>query len=284
VNVALDAGVWTGLKRWAPILIKATALAWAAWVLAGLAWLASGHDGAPLPAPVAHAQAQAHATIDTARLATLDLFGVPAATAGSGNGQDAAINGPETTLQLKLNGVFVSGEPQTSSAIVSEASQPTGGKLYVINDSLPGGATLASVYEDRIVIRRSDGNSEILHFEKTPLTGMNSPPPPGGQDVGANVRAMLDQASAGMAQSPDAYVQSLGLVRDRSGYVVGPNAPDNIVKSAGLKPGDRIVSINGQKLGDPVHDRALLTAVKNQGSASVEIQRGEQTLTINQKF
>lgn len=282
MNVALDAGVWGQLKRWLPVLIKAIALAWAAWVLAGLAWLASGHDGASLPPPVTHAQTQTQAAVDTSKLATLDLFGAAVAGTAASGSTNAAPFAPETTLQLKLNGVFVTEEAASSSAIVSEASQPTIGKLYAINDSLPGGATLSSVYEDRILIRRSDGTSEILHFEKTPLAGITGSTPQ--QDTGIDVRAMLDQASVRLAQSPDSYLQSLGLVRDRSGYVVGPNPPDGTMKATGLRPGDRIVSINDQPLTDPAKVQSLLTDVKNQGAVRVEIQRGSQTLTINQKF
>jgi general secretion pathway protein C len=268
------------LNRWGPLLVKVAAVAWAAWVFAGLLWLLSGHNRTPLPAPAARAAAQARPAIDTAALASLDVFGAAKATGGG-----PAANAPDTTLQLKLNGVFVSGDPKQSGAIVSEASQPTGGKLYQVDDSLPGGATLAAVYEDRILIRRSDDGSETLRFEK-PSTGSVVPPPgvAGQPPAPPNVRAMLDQASNAMAQSPDAYLQSIGLVRTRRGYEVSANAPDNILQSAGLKPGDRVVSINGQALGDPLRDRALLTEVKNRGSARVEVQRGDQTLTIEQKF
>jgi general secretion pathway protein C len=271
------------LNRWAPVLVKVTAVIWTAWLLAGLLWLLSGRDHTALAPLASHTVAQSRPTVDTSALARLEIFG-PAKVAD--NGQPA--NAPDTTLQLKLNGVFVSGEPKGSGAIVSEASQPTGGKLYHIDDSLPGGASLASVYEDRIVIRRSDGGSETLRFEKA--SSGSAPVPPAGL-LGAasppgqpNVRAMLDQASTAMGQAPEAYLQSIGLERTPKGYEVSANAPNNVLKSAGLKPGDRVVSINGQALGNPLRDRALLTEVKNRGSARVEVQRGDQTLTIEQKF
>jgi general secretion pathway protein C len=281
VSQVLSGEAMGRLNRWTPVLVKVVAVVWSAWVLAGLLWLLSGHDHTPLPAMAASAVAQVRSTVDTASLAQLDIFGAAKAP-------DAAqgANAPDTTLQLKLNGVFLSGEAKESTAIVSEAAQPAGGKLYHIDDSLPGGATLASVYEDRILIRRGDGGSETLRFEK-PSTGgpVGAPDAASGPPPGApNVRNMLDQASAAMAQSPDTYLQSLGLVRTDKGYEVAPNAPDSVLQSAGLKPGDRIVSINGQTLGNPVRDRALLTDVKNRGSARVEVQRGAQTLTIEQKF
>lgn len=283
MNLALEGAAWERVNRWAPVLIKLLAVAWAAWALAGLAWLVTGHDRTPLPAPAqAQSQARTQAAVDTARLASLDFFG-PA----KGGAAAPGTNAPDTTLQLKLNGVFVSGDSKESSAIVSEPSQPTG-KLYRINDSLPGGATLAAVYEDRILIKRGGASTEVLRFEKTSLLTGNPPPPPPPAPTDAsgpqNVRNMLDQAAMQLGQSPDAYLQEMGLVRSRRGYEVSPSAPERILKASGLQPGDKIVSINGQALGDVQRDRDVLLQMKNQGSARIEIQRGNQTLTIDQKF
>lgn len=286
--MTLDGEVVKLVKRWAPALIKVAAVVWMAWSLAGLAWLAGGHDGARLPPaqPVSTQVVAAGNGVDTGKLASLSLFGHPAQTASSGGAGPDISNAPETTLQLKLNGVFVSQDSDASSAIVSDATNPANGKLYHVKESLPGGATLGGVYADSILIRRSDGPSEVLHFEKAStgqsLAGAAPFGMPGGD--GPNVRSMIDQASAAMAQSPDAYLLSMGLLRQGNGFVLGPNAPDNILKASGLRPGDRFVSINGQPLTDPESVRQMLLQVKNQGSARVEIQRGNQTLTINQKF
>lgn len=282
MNLALEGEVGERINRWIPVLIKVLAVAWAAWVLAGLAWLASGHDRSALPPVAAQAMpARPQVVVDTSRLASLDFFG-QAKVADSG----AGANAPDTTLQLKLNGVFVSGDPKDSSAIVSEAAQPAG-KLYRINDSLPGGPTLAAVYEDRIMLKRGDGSTEALRFEKTSLLSGGAPPPPVppvDTNGPPNVRNMLDQAAASLAQSPDAYLQEMGLVRTGRGYEVSPNASDKMLKASGLQAGDKIVSINGQALGNLPRDRELLLDLKTRGSARIEIQRGNQTLTIDQKF
>ncbi len=293
MNLAFNGGL--GGKAWSrlPTLLKLAAVAWMAWIVAGLAWLGLGFDRAPLPAPVRASTVVAAPTVDTGRLAGMDLFGVaqlPGAT-------DQAANSPDTTLQLRLNGVFVNRRAELSSAIVSESQQPLG-KVYRINDALPGGATLEAVFEDRILLKRGDGTTEILRFPKTSLlSGGQSPSPDAGQAqlgggrhglnaIGGrpNVRDMLEQAAAQLASSPDAYLQQMGLIRSSRGYEVGPNAPAQLVKQSGLRPGDRIVSVNGQTLGDVNRDRLLLQELKNRGQARIEVQRGAQTLTINQNF
>lgn len=281
MNLALEGGAWRKINRWAPVLVKGLAVVWGAWALAGLAWLASGHDRSPLPAMPARAEVRTQPRVDTSRLASLDLFGkAQAAAAGQ------AANAPDTTLQLKLNGVFVSGDADRSSAIVSESSQPNG-KLYRVNDSLPGGATLAAVYPDRILLKRGEGSTEVLRFEKTSLLGgePKPPAPPTAMPEGSNnVRGFLDHAAVALEQQPEAFLNEMGLIRSGRGYEIGPNAPEKITKSVGLRPGDRIVSVNGQPLGNLPNDRALLQQVKERGSARIEIQRGSQTLTIDQKF
>lgn len=284
MNLALKEGALGKLTGWLPVLLRVVAVVWAAWVLAGLVWLAAGHDRAALPAmsQAASPQALQAPRIDTSRLASLDLFG-PAVVA---NAPDAGSNAPDTTLQLKLNGVFVSADPDLSSAIVSESSTPAG-KLYRVNDSLPGGASLEAVYEDRILLKRGAGASEVLRFVKTSLLSGGAPPPsamtPPALNMG-DIRGMLDQAAMALGSNPGGYLQSLGLVQTGNGYIVGPNAPPDMVRSSGLKPGDRIVSVNGQPLGDVNRDRFLLLETKKRGQARIEIQRGAQTLTIDQKF
>jgi general secretion pathway protein C len=52
----------------------------------------------------------------------------------------------------------------------------------------------------------------------------------------------------------------------------------------GLRPGDRVISVNGQPLGQPQRDAALIEQVKQQRQVQIQIQRGSQTMTIQQSF
>lgn len=280
-------GRWLG---WAGRLLRVLATLWMAWTLADLLWLLSGRAAAPLPPPAAAPRREAPA-VDVGQLAALNLFGAPpVAPAGGG-----AVNVPDTTLQLRLAGVFVNVVAAASSAIVAERNNPSApARVYRINDSLPGGAVLTEVHDDRIVIRRGDGASEVLRFEKTGLLDGSQAPAAGGalraeaDDASAgetvDVRAALDNAIAAMGRNPEAFIQQFGLKPGPLGYEITAATPEDLRGAIGLQPGDRILSVNGRRLGNPRQDQEALSALKTSGAARVEIQRGGQIVTIERKF
>ena len=284
------AGTWTGdqIIKAASCVLCMVATVWIAWTLAGMVWLVSGHDNAPLNAP-SHVAQRTAAPVDVSRLAALNLFGQPpVATTVKG----AVANAPDTSLQLRLAGVFVNADPARSSAIVGERNNGAApAKVYRLNDSLPGGATLAEVYDDRILIQRSGGNSEVLRFEKTNL--LSGKPPtattlstPASANTLTPVNQLLNNALQSLAASPEQFMRQMGLKSGgpNGGYEVTTATPDNVRTAVGLQPGDRIMSVNGQRLGDPVRDREVLTALRGGNSAKVEIQRGGQIVTLERKF
>jgi general secretion pathway protein C len=275
---------WTGRS------LRVVATLWMAWALAGLLWLLGGHGSVPLSAPPPAPRREAP-TVDVGQLASLDLFGAPPVATAGGIAADA----PDTTLQLRLAGVFVSGLPADSSAIVAERNNPAAPvKSYRINDTLPGGAVLAEVHDDRILIRRGQGAAEVLRFEKTGLLegGNAAQAGLGGRGIEADdradeavdVRAALDNAIMAMGRNPDAFVQQFGLKPGPLGYEITDMTPEDLRGAIGLQPGDRILSVNGRRLGNPRQDQEVLTALKASGAARVEVQRGGQIVTIERKF
>jgi general secretion pathway protein C len=258
-----------------------------AWTLAGILWLLSGHNDAPLAAPPAKARRAAPA-VDVGQLASFNLFGAAPVAAGSGN---AAANAPDTTLQLRLAGVFVNADPALSSAIVAERNNPSApAKSYGVNESLPGGAVLAEVHDDRILLRRGD-NSEILRFEKTSLLdgGANAGAAPGGnippeESETMDVRDALGNAIHALTVAPEAFVQQMGLKAGPDGYEITDSTPEDLRAAIGLQAGDKVVSVNGRRLGNPRQDRDALAGLRSSGFARVEVQRGGQIVTIERKF
>lgn len=262
-------------------VLRVAAIAWMAWTLAGLAWLASGHSDASLPAP--KIVRRVAPMVDVSRLAALNLFGQPPVATARGE----AANAPDTSLQLRLTGVLVNTDAARSSAIVAERNNPAAAtKVYRINDVLPGGAALVEVYDDRILIKRGDGAGEVLRFEKTGLLDGGTPPVAGipGSNDDAGMRSMLDNALQAMGTAPEQFLQQMGLKRSSMGYEITADTPENLRNAAGLQAGDHLLSINGRRLGDPRRDRDVLAALKNSGSAKVEIQRGGQIVTLERKF
>ncbi len=262
-------------------LLRLVATVWMAWVLAGMVWLASGHNSARLPAPPA-VQRRVAPAVDVSRLATLNLFGQPPLATAKGE----AASAPDTSLQLRLTGVFVNAEAAKSSAIVAERNNPSApAKVYRVNESLPGGATLAEVYDDRILIRRGEGAAEVLRFEKSSLLGGDAASTGTPRQAGNSVRDMLGQAMQAMATAPEEFVQQMGLKPGENGYEVTADSPEYMRNAVGLQPGDHIVSINGRRLGNPRRDRNVLGELQSgSGRVKVEIQRGGQTVTLERKL
>lgn len=259
------------------------AVVWFGWRMAGALWLLSGQDRSQLSRPEPQVQTgDSLPPVDTARLAGYAVFRAaakPAAVSG-----DPA-NAPDTSLQLRLDGVFASPDRSRSGAIISEQGQLRG-KLYHVGESVAGGATLEAVYPDRVVLVRN-GASEVLRFVRTSLLGGDaspSAPSAGGGGKAAQARAMLGTAIERLGSEPGAYLAEMGLVAGGEGYQITEGAPADLRQRLGLRAGDRIVRLNGQSLGNPQLDRQLLEQVRQSGQARVELRRGSQNLTIEQKF
>ncbi|PTQ87713.1 type II secretion system protein N [Agitococcus lubricus] len=261
-------------------LIMLVATLYFAWRMSSLLWLLAGQDKMPLNPPAQSQQTSTSAMVDSSRLASFTLF----KSAPIESSPNAAANAPETALQLKLDGVFVSVEKTRSSAIISEQGQ-TVGKLYKVGQQVAGGATLSAVFVDKVLLQRN-GNDEVLRFVKTNLLGGDAPvtTPNAPANTGAQARQMLGQAINRLNTDPSGYLAEMGLLAKGQGYEISDNAPAHLRRSIGLRTGDKILKLNGQVLGNPQADKDLLQQVQQSGHARIEILRGSQTLTIEQTF
>ena len=58
------------------------------------------------------------------------------------------------------------------------------------------------------------------------------------------------------------------------GYELGKLAANPVLRQAGLRPGDRILSVNGRAVGNVELDQAEFASVVAAGTARIEVQRG----------
>jgi general secretion pathway protein C len=288
-----DTAWWLGLLRWTlPVVLVvmvAALLADTTWL-----WLYGPSDTVPrdpeLPRLEETESGDRTERIQYQQVRDWALFGTWENQQGGGNG-DQPVDAPETRLQLKLLGVFQTGEQgQSAGAIIAE--QGDNGKLYRVGDRLPGNARLEQVHADRVILRRQ-GQLETLKLESPGLEGgVQSVDRSSGRqrssqrEAGPRQGRSQDQGSGPAAVSGDVeeqrqrIIRGLGLESSDQGYVIGESAPAQLLDRAGLKPGDVVVSVNGHNVGQKKADLAALREYHDKGSAKVVIQRGSQRFTV----
>ena len=214
---------------------------------------------------------------------------------------------PLQALPLVLQSVFVADAAEHSSAIIAEKGK--NGKLYRIGEKVPGNAELVEVQSTQVVLRRA-GIREALAFVKpkfalnTEEVEDNRPKP---RHLNDNARMgrpaattsqptsaaseepdpanLVDEYSQRLAEDAEGTLDELGIeVAEGGGYTLGNEANSSMLRQSGLQPGDTIMSVNGRMLGDVQQDRLELGNILAQGTARIEVQRGERRFFVTLKL
>lgn len=255
----------------------------------------------------ARQQQVAAASIDPSAIPVWNLFGREGEVKAVAAAQKD-VDAPKTSLQLELQGVFVALKEENSTAIIAERMREA--KLYRIGDKLPGNATLAGVFPDRVLLNTM-GRTEALYFPDVSQDGMPGAGGPRGPSsfspvnssrgeptMGRSGMSSLGPASnfgmAGGMPPPDdlskALKQELGNnpaqalsemgleMNGGNGYRVG-GGNAQMFSALGARPGDIIKSINGRPLGNPEADMALMDELGNAESITVDMVRNGKSFS-----
>jgi general secretion pathway protein C len=205
------------------------------------------------------------------------------------------INAPKTRLRLSLMGVFVASNVTLSSAIIAEQGRE--GEFFKVGDRVQGRARLSQVYENKVILDNS-GKLETLTFDDSAkLAGSivsKSPVKKTKKKVAKSPRAFKQQLRG--IRTPEQFVdfakeqltdpaqamKNMGLKATQGGYLLESSA--SMLARIGMKSGDKLISVNGNTLGDPEQDKLLIDDVYASGSASIVIERGSRRMTINHSF
>ncbi|REH38668.1 type II secretion system protein C (GspC) [Paraperlucidibaca baekdonensis] len=246
-----------------------------AWLLGKLLWLMLSGTSADLARPDLAATLKLPPTVDARRVGL--MFGEREAVAQA----EVA----DTTLQLRLDGILENSNADLSRAFISERGKGNP-EIYRPGDNIPGGASLDRIEANLVVLLRA-GREEILRFDQ-PSENATTPTataPNLAAVRAAQARNVLTNLAERLANSPMTALRQMGMRRTSQGYIVSITAPKQMLNRFGLKPGDRVVSINGQLVGKDVEaDQKVLSQLQQSGNARVEIQRGAQTLTLEQRL
>ena len=225
-----------------------------------------------------------------------NLFGQAGQEAEVSTVQEAAV---QTRLPLELQSVMVSTDEERSSAIVAQRGKA--GILYRVGDTLPGNAELVGIEHEQIYLRRA-GVRESLAFPQTKSTKLTTTTtrPQTTQnpteferyrdeeeyadedfDDGTEDLASVSEYRERFAEDAEGTLEDLGVeVADGGGYRIGNLAQTPALRQTGLQAGDIILSVNGRPVGDLQQDQLELDNILAQGSARIEVRRGERRFFI----
>ncbi len=202
------------------------------------------------------------------------------------------IHAPDTSLRLELLGITKSSRTGASTAIIAPKGKE--GDFYRIGDVVQSNTKLAAVYENRVILD-TNGKLETLKFDEEQREGISArvvqaPVEDKVKPVGSTLKGRFQQVknptefmtviTEEVAADPEGTLNQLGVEANPQGdgYRV---MPGSMLMALQLQPGDIILSVNGQALGDPQADQQLLQQVEVEGSARIEVQRGNNRFVVN---
>lgn len=202
--------------------------------------------------------------------------------------------GAVETTNIILQGVVVASPSYNSSAVLKINDQVD---RYRVGEMLANsGFELAEVYWDRVILRQSTGATQEVLF-KGLENGLNQPIVPETSASSSSMPAMpsnsgmpeqpspqneIGRAIQQMQENKDQYLQNMGVSAADGSYEVTSRTPAALRNRLGLRPGDRILSLNGQTLSQGQTEAQLLEQARREGQVKLEIKRGDQVMTIQQ--
>ena len=203
------------------------------------------------------------------------LFGV----AGAEPVQTAAIDAPETRLNLKLRGTLAAGDDSMAHAIIADGNGKD--NVYFVNDSLPGGAVLHEVYPDRVILNRA-GTLETLRLPKLSESLGNQSSSSSRRTTNArpsgSIQQMMQDGPASFTDvlRPQPYMPNGEL----KGYRVYPGRDRRKFAALGLRPGDLVTDINGQPLNNLQSGMEVFKSLGNASQLTVTIERNGSPMQL----
>ena len=269
-----------GASRVMPPWISALLVIAIAYQAAQLLWWLMPGPPAGAPAPVVNinaggSRATPASVIDVDGLVKAHLFG---------EAKDepepevvAVVDAPDTRLSLKLNGVIAHADPASAFALIADNRGEE--KIYRVDDPVPGGVKLHSIFEDRVLLNRA-GTLETLRLPKDfPGAGRTTssspavrrPTQPARQTDPSSLRQVISENASKITEIIRAapHIQQGQMV----GFRINPGRNRQQFAALGLRPGDVVTDINGTAMTDPSQGLQVFESLGESSQASVTVLR-----------
>lgn len=286
------------------------AIGWLAWTAARLLWLLLAPPLAPALPEVALQNMVNSATDNSSLFA---IFADP----------DAPIAAIQPPPNILLKGVLLAIPETSSSALLDINGEVKNYRIN--DNLQDSGYTLLAVDWNAVVIADAVGQQTVISMaDALPLdqTGMaanaignqrlpnnnannagnmnNALPLPLPNEPSAmaennadtsemsdsnNPQSPIEEAITELQDNPAGYLSRMGVMAGGEGYQVTAAMPSEVRNRLGLEPGDKVLRVNGQTVGNnPAQDIGILQQVQQAGDAQIDVQRGDQVITIRQQF
>mgnify|MGYP003582702604 FL=1 len=255
--------------------ILALLILWLCWKLASLFWLVVAPPQPMQFDRVALGSQQAQVP----NISSFALFNEPAITTAQDN------------VNVELQGVLLGYPSYLSSAVIKLNDTA---ERYRVGETI--GSTsyqLAEVYWDHVILKQDNGATREVKFKGldnglyqpiAPVLNPQAATPQTPTPAQNSSQSALGQAIQQMQENREQYLKNMGVSGGSDGYEISDRTPTNLKNTLGLRSGDRILSINGQTVGQGLSEVQLLEQVRREGHAKIEIKRGDQVMTIQQSF
>lgn len=269
------------------VLLLALLAARLVWVVASPSDSVASYTDRPLPTPMHGANSTLSISTDRSVLITENPF-------EQGEAELIVQDVPETSLNLQLDGLRMSTESEGAGNAIIRT--PDGrGKNYRIGDQIMPGVTLERILSDRVIINR-DGADETLMLGGrgaglSVISDDSQIITPGGTTISADRPAAATTGSEiieGQLAGPEVLFGAMnaGPVMTNgtlSGYRLSPIGSSDVMRRAGLQPGDVLLQINGTSVaGLDMND--VVQRISSIETAELQINRNGSPRTVRLKF
>jgi general secretion pathway protein C len=183
-----------------------------------------------------------------------------------------------TSLPITLFGIRSNEASGSGSAIIADAAGLQ--NSFATGEEIMPGVTLHAVAFDHVVISNNGALEKLYLDQSVPAATVGGPAPSSAVTSGS--AAPVTTAGSGAKLSPETIAKNVGLTaRNENGKVTGlvVSAKDDgsTLKTAGLRDGDIIVSVNGSAVGSAAD---LVKNLRPGANVSLEVERGAQKLPL----
>lgn len=208
---------------------------------------------------------------------------------------------PASTLPIALVGVAVDDATPANSVAMIRCAGPSvsAPEIFKVGQRACDVAELTQVRQDAVVIRNLlNGKVETLSFHKTAAAPGAPPAPPAAVPTPSVVRRSATAVTVDVPKAAvDHYLLNLtdlltsalatphfreggGVQPVMDGFQLGQITPGSVIEKLGLKNGDVITEVNGEKLDSLATVMRLAGQVQNMGQAKMLVLRAGKPLTF----